>query len=909
MQLRKKVLSISIVAALSVAGTAAAQEATTTAPPAQDEATTLDTVVVKGIRGAIEQSLDSKRSENTRVEVISSEDIGKMPDKNVADSLSRVPGVNISAASANEGAFDENDRVSMRGTSPSFTQTLIDGHNIGTGDWFVLNQTGTVGRSVSYSLLPSELVDKVVVHKSSEAKLVEGGAVGTVDIITRNPLNFDAGFSIFGSVGAVYSDLPSKTDPQISVLGNWKNADGSFGLTVQAFSEERHLRRDGQEILGYESIAPGSAVATSNPDLAGVFYPVLIGSALFEQERKRTGGMITAQWKPADNFEFEANYFRSDMKADNYNRNYMLWGSRILGQGAGQAPLPGYVVRDNTLVDAQFAADPARQYGIYDQISRPGAKSSTEFFSLEGKWDVSDKLRLSAQVGTSEGHGETPEQDVAEWDVGKGTGAGWSLHGVGAADWNLGTANTGAPGTPNTDYGLDWIFGFQDIDVVDKEDWGKIDAEYFLDGGVLDSIDFGIRSAKHERNLDQVTAQGPNFAADPFNPASWPQGFRNYPGDFGSGLGGTFPRNIWYFTPAQLAAFNAAQANRDPVSRFYFPGVYGLEERSSAAYVQLNFAGERWTGNFGMRYVETKEDVTNFVNADASDPDAITTSAFGPFKALQTENTYKDWLPSANLKWDMSDEVVLRLAASQTMTRPDFSALAGAVSLLPPATVGGVGSGSGGNPNLKPILSTNLDATLEWYYAERALLSIGAFSMDIDDYVSLDRVRRQYLTIDALHPAPGVMVDYDVTIPVNTHAEVNGFEIAWQQPIGDNFGVFANYTYAEGDTDDGQPMLGTSKNTYNVGGYFENDMFNARINYTYRSEFFSGLDRASAFWQDEIDSLSASFGYKINDNFSLTLDAMNLNNPKTKYFAESKQRPRSIYENGRQYYLNFRFKY
>ncbi|HEV8694539.1 MAG TPA: TonB-dependent receptor plug domain-containing protein, partial [Lysobacter sp.] len=520
---------MSIVAALGVVGTASAQDAAAPAAAAapvdqaaSQEATNLDTVVVKGIRGAIEQSLESKRGEVTRVEVISSEDIGKMPDKNVADSLSRVAGINISAASANEGAFDENDRVSMRGTSPSFTQTLIDGHNIGTGDWFVLNQTGTVGRSVSYSLLPSELVDKVVVRKSSEAKLVEGGATGSIDIITRNPLNFDPGFSIFGTVGAVYAEKPSKTDPQISVLGNWKNQDGSFGLTVQAFSEERHLRRDGQELLGYEQIQPNvattdpvtgvvtnsSPIALSNPDLVGVYYPSLIGSALFEQERKRTGGMFTAQWKPSDSVELEANYFRSDMKADNYNRNYMLWGARILGQGNGQAPLPGYVVRDNTLVSAQFAADPTRQYGIYDQISRPGAKSSTEFLSLEGKWDVTDKLRLSGQAGTSEGHGETPTQDVAEWDVGKGTGASWSMHGVGAADWNLGTANTGAPGTPITDYGLDWIFGFQDIDVEDKEDWGKIDGQYFTDGGVVQSVDFGIRSAKHERNLDKVTAQG-----------------------------------------------------------------------------------------------------------------------------------------------------------------------------------------------------------------------------------------------------------------------------------------------------------------------------------------------------------------------------------------------------------------
>ena len=918
MQLRKTVLSISIITALSIAGTAAAQEATPQ-PSATQEATDLDTVVVKGIRGAIEQSLDSKRSENSRVEVITSEDIGKMPDKNVADSLSRVAGVNISAASANEGAFDENDRVSMRGTSPSFTQTLIDGHGIGTGDWFVLNQSGTVGRSVSYSLLPSELVDKVVVRKSSEAKLVEGGAVGTVDIVTRNPLAFDHGFSLFGSVGAVYADLPGKTDPQLSVLGNYRNEAGNFGLMVQAFSEERHLRRDGQELLGYDRISATSAAGQAHPDLVGVFFPTLIGSALFEQERKRTGGMVSVQFKPTDAVELEANYFRSDMKADNYNRNYMLWGSRIINgtNGAnGQVPLAGYVVRNNTLVSAEFAptpgADPANAFGIYDQISRPGAKSSTEFFSVEGKWDVSDKLRFTAQAGSAEGHGETPEQDVAEWDVGLNSGAGWTLHGVGAADWHLGNTNTGAPGTPNVDYRLDWIFGFQDIDVVDEEDWGQIDGTYFTDGGVVKSVDFGVRQAKHERNLDQVTAQGPNFAADPFNPASWPQGFTNYPGDFGSGLGGSFPRNIWYFTAEQLAAFNAAQANRDPVSRFFYLGAYGLEETSSAAYAQLNFEGERWNANFGMRFVRTEEEVATYTQAtDPNGPGVINTSAFGPYQIDITKHTYKDWLPSANLKWDMTDELVLRLAATRTLTRPDFSAIAGAVSLTPPAASGGIGTGTGGNPDLAPILSNNLDATLEWYYADRALLSVGVFNMEIDNYVSLSNVRRTYLTEDRTDPLNPVVVpvEYDLTVPVGTQASVNGVELAWEGPIGEYFGAFANYTYANGDTDDGTPMLGTSKNTYNAGVWFENDRFNARVNYTYRSSFYSGLDRASAFYQDEIDSISASFGWKINDNFSLSLDAMNLNNPKTKYYAENRDRPRSIYENGRQYYANLRFKF
>src|SRR5438477_12430573 len=105
-------------------------------PPKKADEPTAQTVTVTGIRGSLQQSLNRKRNAETHVDVITAEDIGKMPDKNVADSLQRVPGVTISSAGANEGGFDENDRVSMRGTSPSLTQTLINGHNVASGDWF-----------------------------------------------------------------------------------------------------------------------------------------------------------------------------------------------------------------------------------------------------------------------------------------------------------------------------------------------------------------------------------------------------------------------------------------------------------------------------------------------------------------------------------------------------------------------------------------------------------------------------------------------------------------------------------------------------------------------------------------------------------------------------------------------------
>src|SRR6478752_3613226 len=243
MNMKLKPVAAAVCLALSGAHPAFAQQA-----PAPE---TRETVTVTGIRGSIEKSLDSKRNADTVTEVVTAEDIGKLPDKNIADAVQRLPGVTISSSAGGEGGFDENDRVSMRGTNPSLTQTLVNGHMIATGDWFVLDQVSLVGRSVSFSLLPSELVSQVIVRKSQTADMVEGGVAGAVDIITRKPLDFSKPLTFEASVQAVYADLPKKTDPQISALVNWKNDAGTAGIMVQAFSEKRHLRRDGQETLGY----------------------------------------------------------------------------------------------------------------------------------------------------------------------------------------------------------------------------------------------------------------------------------------------------------------------------------------------------------------------------------------------------------------------------------------------------------------------------------------------------------------------------------------------------------------------------------------------------------------------------------------------------------------------------------
>jgi iron complex outermembrane recepter protein len=870
----------------------------------------LEEVVVTGIRFSNQKSLDTKREANSVVEVVTAEDILKMPDKNVADSLSRLPGVTVSSASANEGGFDENDRISMRGTNPSLTQTLINGHNVAAGDWFVLNQVQQVGRSVSYTLLPSELVNQVVVHKSSQASLVEGGVSGSVDILTRKPLDFAEQFTLSASAGGVWAEQPDEIDPQLSALLNWKNDTGTLGIMVQAFSEERHLRRDGVELLGYGTIAPGSAIATSNPDLSGVAFPVLIGAALFEQERQRTGGLVDIQLRPSDQLSLDLQYFVSDLDATNYNRNFLFWTSNLLQGGAGQAPDPGYVVRNGTLVEASWSGPGTPSSGVYDQISRPDAKATSNYGAFSASYAFTDTFSLSGEIGTSEGHGKTPTQNVSETVTPAGTGGSYQLHGTGdAPDFDFGSADTSTPFPGGVPVGFGWIFGAQAVDVEDQEDWAQIDADYQLEGGAFTGLQFGLRYSNHERVSLDVIGQGPLFpgASDP---ANYPDSFQNYPADFS--FGGSTLNNFWYWTPAQLAAYNNSDnVNRDPVARLDWTSMYQVEEMNSAAYVQADFAGSNWSGNIGLRYARTEEDIVSYVSADPSDPRAVTGSAFGAFKGVNTINTYDDWLPSANLKWNLTDDLIARFAVAKTLTRPDYSALGGFVNLgIPPATPDEIGSGFGGNPDLEPIRSTNFDAGLEWYFAENSLLGVGLFYMDLDNYVTFGTERRTYLTYGANYPE-GADVQYDLTVPVNAQGRVQGVEFSYQQAINDNFGVFGNYTYADGEqtslvTAGDDRLVGTSENTYNLGGYFETDAFHARVNYTFRSEFFSGLDRLTAFSQDDIASLSASLGYTFAEKYTVTLDGQNLNNPTLKYFALNEDQPRAFYKNGAQYYLNFR---
>ena len=872
---------IAAAVAVMVAGLSFSAQAQQAA--AEDVATV---VTVTGVRASLEKSLKQKRNADSVVEVVTAEDIGKMPDRNVADAIQRLPGVNTQSSAGGEGGFGENDRVSLRGTSPSFQQTLFNGHAISTGDWFVLNQYGgNVGRSSSFSLLPSELVSSVVVHKSATADLPEGGVSGVIDVITRRPLEFKNQITAEGSIQAFHNDLAGKTDPQFSGLVNWKNDTNTLGIMVQGFSQKSTVRRDGQEILGYTPIAAGSNAAKAHPELAGVKVPTFIGASLFEQKKTREGGAFDVEFKPSKDLTLDVNGFYSQLKAPHQNTNWLAAPANSInstddkGVSTGQVPT-NYTVKNGTLTGATFA----KNAGEVDNIYRPDAGGESYYLDFNFKYRATKDLTLTGKLGKT--HGVGYDRDDVYYQNNVDGGMVYQLNGLSPASVSYPGGTTTKPGSTA------WAGGGESRS-VDQEKYAQIDAELRLSSGIWDSVKFGGRLTDHKRDAEH-----------PFETRPGALGFSNpgpawngtmYPSDFAKDLGGNLSSNYFKYDGSALGAWGAAPGNRlfDYVRRHNWTDEFKLKEKTSAIYAMANLTGDNWSGNFGLRAVHTKQ--STLVN-QAGGP--ITGSDWGAYSQHLYERSYNDYLPSANIKFDVRNDLVVRAAVARTIARPDYSALGGSVSLNDDAL-----SGSGGNVNLNPVKSDNAEVSAEWYFAPKSAFSVGLFYMDLKSVVSNGTVNATYF--NSKRNANAV---YQITSPFNTSGKNKGAEFSYQQPLFGDFGILANYTYADGKLDNGDELVNASRSTYNLTAFYEANALSARLAYNYRSAYKAGVDRGASQHVAGAGGLAGSLNYKINEHFTITFDALNLTNTTIKMYAENKDQPRAFYSNGRTFYLGLRAK-
>jgi len=436
------------------------------------------------------------------------------------------------------------------------------------------------------------------------------------------------------------------------------------------------------------------------------------------------------------------------------------------------------------------------------------------------------------------------------------------------------------------------------VDATDKETYGQLDATWKTGNDTLQSVKFGARFANHKRNLVDVpgtlSAAGGAVASIPLDQLT------TFPSDFADSLPGGMLRDAWTLPGS---AINDWANKYITFSGHTLQSEFKIAEPSQAVYGMANFDTGTIHGNFGLRLVNTTEKVTNNALTQAA-----TTTSDAVYTPLTVTNHYFDVLPSFNVAMDVARNTVARFDISRTMSRPDFGQLGG-LSLLDVQM-----TGSGGNPNLKPVRSSNVDLDVEYYFGEqkKSMVSAGVYYMAFDSYVTFGSFEQTFYNQSAK-----AYTVYQMSAPTNTTAELKGLELAFVGDIAYGFGVQGNLTLANGRETGKAPnstcsttgdcnMVGTSKTAYNLGAYFENDAFSARVMYNHRSAYLNGLDRHSAIYQDGVGTVSASLNYNITKNFALSVEGKDLNNPLLKSYASTPDQPRAFYKNGAQYYAGIR---
>jgi iron complex outermembrane receptor protein len=851
--------------------------------------TSLEPVVVTGIRASLRESIATKRESATIVEAITAEDVGKFPDKNVAEALQRVPGVVINKE------FGEGERVSLRGTAPNLTRTLLNGHAVSSADWFILDQLNTT-RSFNYLMLPADVIGKVEVHKSSQADFEEGGIGGTVNVITRNPLDLES-MAVYGSIQAAYTDLADETTPQANALFNWKNADETLGILLAGVYQERKIRRDGVEVLGYNPVDVDPTAAVNN-----VLIPSLIGSALFQQDRKRTGGNVGIQFRPSDRVDLNLTALYSKFEADNINANFLAWGSRAIANGG---TLTNFTLNEDTAVAGRIASlnDGTADFGVvYDAINRFATADTTDISLDASIRDVGD-WTLHFKAGYSDASGNTDSQPFVEF----GAPAAFTYDLRGRTP-SVSFENI----DPTAPDDLSLIFSsLHQILNNDDEVYLYADAEREIDMGPFSRLKLGAKTTDHDRELIfNATTYGGFHVPLNGTPGSVFAGPLT-PSDFLDEIAGAGTLDeYWQIDRAgttQLLFDNLASGP----GRFFYPQQnFSINEKSYAGYVMGDIESGKWTGNVGLRVVRTEQESRGaFVHGLGA-----IANPFGNFDPITIDRTYEDLLPSVNLAYDLTEDVKLRFAAARVMTRPDFADIAPRTNLNQGAL-----TGTAGNPNIDPYRANQADVSFEWYPDDSSILAFGLYYKDIESFIT-DRPETQFFDIqDDAAPSlactevtPGAVFSCPFLINVRSNGgggRIQGYEVAFTKPLWSGFGVQANYTFSDAEADNGDPIPGNSRDVVNLTTYFENERVSARLAYIYRSEFFVTFDRSTQLNQADLRSLDASVVVNVTDNLALTFDGVNLTNEEIVQFASDKFRPRAIYDNGRIFFAGARIKF
>lgn len=827
----------------------------------------LETVEIRGVRATLKKNLSEKRESGNIVDSISAEDVGKFPDKNVADSLQRVPGISV------DRIWGEGKAIFVRGTDKNLNMTQLNGQAVASSEWW-LNEPQT--RSFNYDVLPSEIVGSLDVYKSPSADLDEGSIGGLVIVKTRKPLAFKDQLTLQGSAEAMYSKLPGKTDPQLSGLLNWKSDDKTFGVLLAVSSQKRHMRRDGLEQFSdgkYDIKDQNGAVTNAYASWGG-------GSAIFRQDRERTTTNLALQFQPNPATDIVLNLMDSDMKMNNNNQNYLWQAGGLAVGGVISVTDPKFItVSDGSKALVGGTVGP--KTGVsFEPIYRESYIKS-RVADLDGSYQVGN-WRFHGQAGTtsSEGGSSHDRHFWMEGDTRTTISLGPDHYGVHYLD-----INPLDPTALTLKSGDDRVRRMES-----KENYAQGDVTLDIDNSVFTDVKFGVKlrdnTLKNQRT--QGTAGPGSTGWQSFSLADLSSG----PSPLLSQQAATsdaLTQYAWFddglVASKGIPMFDKAMKYADVPNEDY-----RIKERISAVYGKADFAAGKLRGDFGLRVVRTEQTSEGFLG-----------NASGGFSPTSVKNTYTDALPNVNAIYELSKEVLIRGAIGKTMARQTFDLLS--PGLRRDGTV--LTKAYAGNPMLKPVHARQAEIGAEWYYADAALLSATFFIKKLDTFTfkasKSEQVGSETLTVERPYNA-------------DNGADIKGLELQWQQPFGHTgFGTVVNYTFtdAKAGAVTGQPrlkVLGNSRDQFNLSGYYEQGPVSLRVSYNYRSKSYGDVQMGGQVINAAYGQWDASASWDVTNKITVYANAVNLNNEVIKTNTVDGI-PIGVYENGSRYSVGVRAKF
>ena len=1009
-------------AAAIISTNASAQSADASVPAKDGEE--IEEVVVTGFRASLQNSVAAKRDNIAFSDSIFAEDIGKFPDLNLAESLQRIPGVQIARDFTGEGTS-----VAVRGLGKDFTQMTLNGAAVETASDSNIDSVSQ-GRGIDLVLFPTELFRQLTVSKTPTAHQTEGAVAANIDLRIARPFD-DKGFHINYSAKGSYQESAEEWSPRLGLYASntWDTGMGEFGILAGVAYSNRSYRSDGFNTIGFTTVslgnrcsfatdplcnsfvtpnndtgygnqsqawpttvpagynfgvngaddgnpattddltvcgANGVAGGTSNlscRDLSFAIWPRLARPDMLVGERETTSGILAMQWAPSDKLEFYIDGLYS--KADHvYERNDLNLAVRST---ANNVPV-NVVLNEDNIVTSATIANP-----VWLNENRP-YDEDTDFLNLNGgmKWTIGEKFTVDAMVNYNHSN-FFRSTNTYLFDSVRNNGITVDIAANGDGVINV------SPSRSLDDPTL-WVWNALRIQPVQRELWQKgahLSGEWAfadsfkLSGGwsrdkfhreitnwettscATDGTNVPTQSTSSIQCGAALAAAGIQNAKVAIPNAqlrnylqNWTHGSLYQTSDFDVGL-----NNGWALPNYRLLD---PQVNIDFFEKDLALGLVGgmdvagyapkvIDEQTDAFFLEANGQLEilgNLRYNIGARYIQTDQFVSGYItvpNSDNAPPPAI---QFTHREYVSDKSDYDKVLPSFNIASELGHGLVLRAAASQTMTRAQPGDLAPNQSLSIPGDVLTIG-----NSALAPYFSDNYDLGLEWYFGESGLgvISVNAWQKKIEgystvigtptpfgqlgiDFATLPIATQQGLqnTANAQCGCVGNPADARVRVDQRQNTDelitLDGWELTYVQPLDfllQGAGFTANYTHINQKSEGGLPgapssaITGLSPFTYNVTAFYENFGFSGRLTWSVRDAFIEFLGNnenniAGDNYAQKRSYLDASFSYKLptDTNISISLEAQNLTNQQLlTYFRDDALTPRASFAPGRQLLL------